>query len=62
MGELESFSLKRTAASLILIFLVSGFMSRSFVDSSLRDHVFQQFLFIVGLFTLIASNLDCSEA
>ena len=44
------------ALGLIVMFLVSGFLSRSVVDSNLRDHVLQQFLFMIGLFGLLAHN------
>lgn len=44
------------SVGLVLMFLVSGFFSRSIVDSNLRDHVLQQFLFMVGLFAIMAQN------
>lgn len=38
------------APGLTLMFIVSGFLSRSIVDSNLRDHMLQQFMFLVMLF------------
>lgn len=46
----------RIAVGLVLMFLISGFFSRSLVDSNIRDHVLQQFLFMAGLFTILANN------
>jgi O-Antigen ligase len=46
------------ASGLLLMFLVSGFFTRSLVDSNLRDHVLQQFLFMIGVFTMLACNPD----
>ena len=46
----------QVSVGLILMFLVSGFFSRSIVDSNLRDHVLQQFLFMVGLFAIMAQS------
>ena len=44
------------AVGLVLMFLISGFFSRSLVDSNIRDHVLQQFLFMAGLFTIMAQQ------
>jgi len=44
------------AVGLVLMFLISGFFSRSLVDSNIRDHVLQQFLFMAGLFTIMAQK------
>ena len=38
------------APALTLMFIVSGFLSRSIVDSNLRDHMLQQFMFLAMLF------------
>lgn len=38
------------APGLALMFIVSGFLSRSIVDSNLRDHVLQQFMLLVMVF------------
>lgn len=57
----KAFREGRIAAGLILMFLVSGFFSRSIVDSNIRDHVLQQFLFMIGLFTILANNTPSSN-
>lgn len=44
------------ALGLALMFLISGFMGRSLVDSNIRDHVLQQFMFLVGLLYSLASS------
>lgn len=44
--------------SLTLMFIVSGFLSRSIVDSNLRDHVLQQFMLLAMIF---ACSLPLSE-
>lgn len=38
------------APPLTLMFIVSGFLSRSIVDSNLRDHMLQEFMFLAMLF------------
>ena len=45
-----TFSTGNVAIGLMLMFLVSSFLGRSIVDSNLRDHILQQFLFLAGLF------------
>ena len=35
-------------AGLVLVFLTSGFFGRSFLDSSMRDHMLEQFLFVTA--------------
>jgi len=51
------------ALGLMLIFLISGFFSRSLVDSNIRDHVLQQFLFMVAIFaTVCAASLPTTKA
>lgn len=51
------------ALGLMLIFLNSGFFSRSLVDSNIRDHVLQQFLFMAMLLaTLCAAKLNPVQA
>ena len=51
----------QVSVGLILMFLVSGFFSRSIVDSNIRDHVLQQFVFMIGLFTIMANNTPSSN-
>ena len=36
------------AAGLVLVFLTSGFFGRSLLDSSMRDHMLEQFLFVAA--------------
>lgn len=53
----RTFAGANMALGLMLIFLVSGFFSRSLLDSNIRDHVLQQFLFMAAIFaTLCAAN------
>lgn len=54
----RAFSTGNVAIGLMLMFLVSSFFGRSVVDSNLRDHILQQFLFLASLFyTLCRSEL-----
>lgn len=58
----RTFSGANMALGLMLIFLISGFFSRSLVDSNIRDHVLQQFLFMVAMFaTLCAAAIPGSQ-
>jgi O-antigen ligase len=50
-------SLSGNYHSLLLMFLITDFGSRMFIDSIIRDHMLQQFLFLVGL----ASVMMCRE-
>ena len=43
------------AAGLMLVFLITGFLGRSIVDSTLRDHMLQQFMFLVLAFSVLAT-------
>lgn len=53
----RTFTGTNMALGLMLIFLISGFFSRSILDSNIRDHVLQQFLFMTAIFaTLCAVN------
>lgn len=55
----KTFAGANMALGLMLIFLISGFFSRSLVDSNIRDHVFQQFLFMATIFaTLCAASIQ----
>lgn len=45
----RSFFRNHHPSGLILLFVVTGFFGRSLVDSNLRDHVMEQFLFLCGL-------------
>lgn len=46
----QAFRGNQVALGLTIMFLVSGFAGRSIVDSNIRDHVLQQFLFMVTMF------------
>lgn len=46
----QTFRGEQVGLGLVLMFLVSGFMGRSIVDSNIRDHVLQQFFFLAMLF------------
>lgn len=37
-------------AALMLLFVVTGYFSRSLVDSNIRDHMLEQFMFLYGFF------------
>lgn len=43
----------RMAVGLVLMFIVSGFFNRSLVDSNIRDHMLQQFMFLSMLIAAI---------
>lgn len=51
------FSVSENYHALLLMFLIADFGSRMFVDSIIRDHMLQQFLFLAGL----ASVMMCLE-
>lgn len=40
----------RVAQGLTVVFLVTGFFNRGLVDSNIRDHVLQQFLFLLTIY------------
>lgn len=42
----------QVAPALMLMFIVSGFFSRSIVDSNIRDHMLQQFMFLAMFFAV----------
>ena len=47
----------RNGAGLALLFLTAGFAARAFLDSILRDHILEEFMFFAGLL-LAASSCD----
>lgn len=49
----RAWAIHRAPAGLLLIFLVSGFLGRSVLDSNMRDHMMEMAFFLFGL--LIAS-------
>jgi len=52
----QTFRGEQVGLGLTLMFLVSGFMGRSIVDSNIRDHVIQQFFFIAMIFYGLAAR------
>ncbi len=45
-----------SSAGLVLVFITTGFFGRSLLDSTMRDHMLEQFLFLAGfLATVVAS-------
>lgn len=44
------------AAGLVLVFLTSGFFGRSLLDSSMRDHMLEQFLFVSAFLLPVISR------
>ncbi|WP_341676027.1 O-antigen ligase family protein [Niveibacterium sp. SC-1] len=53
---LRQWRTQRDAVSLILFLMVTGFVVRSVVDSVLRDHMLEEFMFIVGLLLGLQRN------
>ena len=45
----RSFKKDESYFGMILLFIVSGFFFRMIVDSVIRDHMLEQFMFLVGL-------------
>ena len=44
------------AESLFLALLTAGFLNRSLIESVIRDHMFEQFMFIVGVISILSIN------
>ena len=53
-GAWRRFWYGRNAYSLALILLVVDYGTRSLIDSNVRDHMLQQFLFLVGVFSYLS--------
>ena len=51
----------QVAPALTLMFIVSGFLSRSIVDSNIRDHMLQQFMFLAMLFAFSLPRAGSQE-
>lgn len=45
----RAFNRSHNAEGLVLIFLVTGFFGRSLIDSNIRDHMLEQFMFLAAL-------------
>lgn len=52
----QTFRNGQIGLGLTLMFLVSGFMVRSIVDSNIRDHVLQQFIFLAMILHGLTAN------
>ncbi len=50
---IRGFALQAGPAPVILFFLISGYFFRSLVDSNIRDHMLEQFMFLYGAFYLL---------
>lgn len=58
-----AFFVRENPAGLLLLFLVTGYFSRSLVDSNIRDHMLEQFMFLAGVLTVLArEDLHRSDA
>ena len=44
------------ALGFMTLFVVTGFLTRSMVDSNIRDHILQQFMFFAGLFYILSQH------
>lgn len=51
----RGFKAGKTTAGLILIFIVTGYLGRSLVDSVIRDHFLQVFMFLSGLMLALSA-------
>lgn len=58
---IHAFNRGNVAPGLILVFVVTGFFGRSLVDSNMRDHMLQQFFFMVGLLVVLANRPSHKE-
>jgi hypothetical protein len=47
---------------LLLAFIVSGFFGRSLVDSNIRDHMLEQFMFLLCIMLVFSLGRDSSES
>lgn len=47
----SAFHREHNPSGLILFLIVSGFLTRSIVDSNIRDHMLEQFMFLTMIFT-----------
>lgn len=45
----RAFNRDQNAEGLVLVFLVTGFFGRSLIDSNIRDHMLEQFMFFAAL-------------
>lgn len=52
----NSFFKRENPAGLLLLFLVTGYFSRSLVDSNIRDHMLEQFMFLASILAVLAKE------
>jgi hypothetical protein len=52
----RSFFRFQNPAGLLLLFVVSGFFTRSVVDGNFQDHMFEQFMFLAMMFSVLAAQ------
>jgi hypothetical protein len=52
----RAFFVRENPAGLLLLFVVVGYFSRSLVDSNIRDHMLEQFMFLAGVLTMLAEQ------
>ena len=52
----RSFFRFQNPAGLLLLFVVSGFFTRSLVDGNFQDHMFEQFMFLAMMFNALANQ------
>jgi hypothetical protein len=50
----RAFFVRGNPAGLLLLFVIAGFFSRSVLDSNFRNHTLEQFMFLVGVLTVLA--------
>jgi hypothetical protein len=58
----HAYSEKRDVVGLALVMLIAGTLLRMVVDSNLRDHGLEQYLFLLGVFTSLAATAMDSPA
>ena len=61
--SIKEFKSTRSYFSLLTLFVTMGFVGRSFVDGNMRDHVFLQFMLILGisLFFLFQEKINAHK-
>lgn len=59
---LLSFFKNHSPQGLLLAFIVTGFFGRSLVDSNIRDHMLEQFVFLLCVMLVFSLERDSSES
>lgn len=57
----RTFNRHQNAEGLVLIFLVTGFFGRSLIDSNIRDHMLEQFMFLAAMLLAETRRTDYLE-